>query len=165
MAFKGLYPGQPDTSYVHHPTSHRVVDSQLPLGDAAPQGASADVLQFLANVQTWYNQKHAALLVALKSAQDSYGNSLLDNTVVPYLTEVATCTHERQPLPAFIFGGKTLGMQHGSYLNFEANPRHHNDLWMTIAQAYLGGDPLGQLTAETFAKAGVAPIAGLWQAP
>jgi hypothetical protein len=54
---------------------------------------------------------------------------------------------------------------HGQYMNFENDPRHHNDLWMTVAQAYLGADPLSKLTAEKFDKAGVSPISGLWSAP
>ena len=124
-----------------------------------------DLLQFLGNIQTWYNTKHAAILNKLKAAKDSYGNSLLDHTVVPYVTEVAVTTHERQPLPGFIFGGKALGMTHGSYYNFEGALRSHNDLWMTVAQAYLGADPLTKLAAEKFSKKNVSPIAGVWKAP
>ena len=56
-------------------------------------------------------------------------------------------------------------MQHGSYLNFEANVRCHNDLWATLAQAFLGSDPLDKLASDTFFKTDVSPIEGLWQAP
>lgn len=165
VAFNGLYPGQPDVSYMHHPTSHVVTDGRLPLADTAPSGQAGDILQFLGNVQTWYNARHAELLLMLKNTQDGFGNSLLDHTVVPYVTEIACCTHQRQPLPALIFGGRALGMQHGSLLDFAAQPRCHNDLWVTVAQAYLGSDPLAKLADETFHKDGVEPIEGLWQAP
>jgi hypothetical protein len=165
VSFKGQYPGRPDVSYMHHPMSQLITNGQLPLGNAAPGGEPGDILQFLGNVQTWYNTQHAELLLMLKNTKDSYGNSLLDHTVVPYLTEIAACTHERQPLPAFIFGGRALGMQHGSYLDFEASPRCHNDLWATVAQAYLGSDPLAKLASETFFKTDVKPIEGLWRAP
>jgi hypothetical protein len=163
VAFKGLYPGKEEESYFHHPNSHKVVTGAL--GDVPLTGTRGDDLQFLANVQTWYNAQHASLLAALKNTKDAFGNSLLDYTVVPYLTEIAACDHHREPLPAFIFGGKALGMQHGTYQNFEGNLRHHNDLWMTVAQAYLGADPLARLAAETFYKTDVAPLPGLWSPP
>ncbi len=164
VSFKGQYPGRDDAIYMHHPTSHLVTNSGHSLGTTSPGGTMGDLLQFLGNIQTWYNTKHAALLNKLKAAKDSYGNSLLDYTVVPYVTEVAETTHRRQPLPAFIFGGKALGMTHGSYYNFESNLRSHNDLWMTVAQAYLGADPVTALNAEKFEKKGVAPVAGTWKA-
>lgn len=165
VSFKGQYPGRPDAIYMHHPTSHLISDGRLPRGSSSPGGTMGDLLQFLANVQTWYNTKHAALLKKLKDTKDAHGNGLLDYTVVPYVTEVAVTTHERQPLPAFLFGGKALGMQHGQYFDFEANPRSHNDLWMTAAQAYLGEDPVTALKGEKFEKQGVAPVAGTWARP
>lgn len=163
VSFKGQYPNR-DAIYMHHPTSHLVTDGKLPVADSSPGGTMGDLLQFLANIQTWYNTKHAALLKKLKEAKDSHGNSLLDFTVVPYVTEVAVTTHERQPIPAFLFGGKALGMQHGKYFNFEGNLRSHNDLWMTAAQAYLGADPVTALTNEKFEKKNVSPVPGTWQA-
>jgi len=163
VSFKGQYPGRPDAIYMHHPTSHLINGGAG--GSASPGGTQGDLLQFLANVQTWYNTKHAAVLKKLKDAKDSYGNSLLDHTVVPYVTEVGYTTHERQPLPAFLFGGKALGMTHGQYFDFTSGLRHHNDFWMTVAQAYLGADPLSKLSAETFDKSGVKPVQGVWAAP
>jgi hypothetical protein len=166
VSFKGQYPGRPDKIYMHHPTSHVIQDYGISLGNASPGGTAGEIMQFLANIQTWYNQKHADVLVALKNAKDSFGNSLLDHTVVPYVTEVSNNAHDpRRNIPGFIFGGKALGMQHGTYLNFEGNDRHHNDLWMTVAQAYLGADPVSKLSAEKFDKDGVKPIEGLWKAP
>ena len=101
----------------------------------------------------------------LKNTKDLNGNSLLDHTVVPYMTEVSNFAHgPRTQLPAFVVGGKALGMQHGQFFDFEGNNRHQNDLWLSIAQAYLGADALSKLSAETFAREGVQPIAGLWQA-
>jgi hypothetical protein len=72
-------------------------------------------------------------------------------------------------------------MQHGQFLDFDPTGtggnagRHHNDLWMTIAQAYLNTtDPLTALDdsaqalglpAPAFARNGVSPIDGLWAPP
>jgi len=166
VAFKGMFPGRPDESLYHYPLALRIADSSLALGDSLPDTQDGDILRCLANIETWYNQQHASLLAQLKSTQDFYGNSLLDHTVVPFLTEVSNCTRfPRSLLPGFVFGGKALGMQHGRFLDFESSPRHQNDLWLTIAQAYLGSDALNQLIGETFDKFGVQPIAGLWQSP
>ena len=41
-----------------------------------------------------------------KTLVDGFGNSLLDYTVVPYVTEVRATGHERSQMPAMIIGGK-----------------------------------------------------------
>jgi hypothetical protein len=129
------------------------------------------VFEFLARAQTWYNQKTADILVAFKNATDSYGNKLLDNTIVSYTTEVAQAAHEpRRDIPGMIFGGKALGMQGGQYFFYPTNGnRSHNDLWMTIAQAYFKTtDPLAAIRAletPTFVTQNVSPIPGTWVAP
>jgi hypothetical protein len=47
--------------------------------------------------------------------------------------------------------------------SFQGNLRHHNDLWLSIAQAYFkSSDPLPALAQEIFHKQNVAPIPGLW---
>ena len=75
----------------------------------------------------------------------------------------------RSPLPTLLFGGRALGMQGGQYLNFEKGLRPHNDVWLSVAQAYMPDAPdvLAALAGETFAKNTTAqkPIAGLWQRP
>ncbi len=117
--------------------------------------------KFMANVQTWYNEKTAAIINMFKNATDANGNSLLDYTVIPYVTEVAETTHPRWDMPAMIFGGKALGMQHGTFQNL--NNRSYNAFWTTIAQAYLKtNDPLAALSDEVFVKDGASPISGLW---
>ena len=80
-------------------------------------GLHQDVVNFLANVQTWYNQKMADILIDWKATTDVYGGNLLANTIIPYVTEVAETTHSWNPLPAFIFGGSALGMKGGQFLN------------------------------------------------
>ena len=167
VAFKGLFPDEPDACYRHHPTSHKVL-TRL---DPPPPISTTDgkVIQFLANVHTWFNQKTADLLKTFKETQDVFGNTLLDHTIVPFLTDTAENTHYRSPLPSLIFGGRALGMQGGQYLNFEKAQRPHNDVWLSIAQAYMPDAPdvLAALAAETFAKSALAqkPIPGLWQRP
>src|SRR5262245_7088708 len=110
----------------------------------------------------------AAVLTTFKNQTDPLdlgGGSLLDRTLIPFVTEVPHCGHGLEPFPAFVFGGRALGMQSGQFRSLEASPRPHNDLWVTVAQALLGADPLSALSAEAFVKDGVAPIPGLWVRP
>jgi hypothetical protein len=167
VSFKGLYPGEPNTIYMHHPLSHRNNGKPRsetfdgPSSDPAVQG----VTEFLANAHAWYNEKTAEVINMFKNAEDAFGNSLLDYTVIPHVTEVAEQGHSRSPKAAFIFGGRALGMQLGKYLNFESQPRAHVDLWASIAQAYLRtSDPMSRLGHLSF---GTTPrvIDGLWVPP
>jgi hypothetical protein len=168
VSWKGLYPGNPNGIFMHHPTSHQITNSNWSLQSSS--GASAqqtEILNFLANVQTWYNQKMADLLVEWKNTTDVFGGNLLANTIIPYVTEVAEPSHSKSQLPALIFGGSGLGMKGGQ---FQGVSRPHNDLWLTIAQAYFKStNPLASLpamnpdgTKNTFVRTNVAPIPGLW---
>jgi hypothetical protein len=167
VSFKGLFPNNPNAIYMHHPTSHIITNPAETGGSLPAAGLHQDVVNFLAAVQTWYNQKMADILTEWKTTTDVYGGNLLANTIIPYVTEVGETTHSWNPLPAFIFGGSALGMKGGQYLN-GAWPM--NDFWLTIAQAYFKNtNPLNNLPAtypdglrNTFVRTGVAPIAGLW---
>lgn len=170
VSFKGQFPNNPGAIYMHHPTSHIVTSSSETLGSLPAAGLHQDVVNFLANIQTWYNQNLADVLLDWRATTDVYGGNLLANTIIPYVTEVAECTHTWSPLPAFIFGGSALGMKGGQYLN-GAWPM--NSFWLTIAQAFFkSARPLDSLpamnadgTRNTFVRTGAAPIAGLWAPP
>lgn len=170
VSFKGMWPSDPNRIAMHHPVSH----AGAFLGnasDADPSGLAAgdrDRYDFLANVQTWYNQRLADFLVKLKQADDGYGGKLLDTMVVPYVTEVAQSNHTRGPKPAFLFGGTKLGLQHGTFQRFDERPQA--DLFLTCAQALLQtDDPKGGLGDERFNQSGNSPnasaIEGLWAPP
>jgi hypothetical protein len=169
VSFKGRYPAEPERSFMHHPMSHRI-GSQSFFNGTPQTGTSPDasLYQFLVSINTWYNEKTADILQSFKAAKDGWGNSILDHTVVPYLTEVGDPSHARGPKASLIFGGKSLGMKGGQFLNFENNRRPQVDVWLTVAQALLqNGDPLAVLPAETerFDRTGAAPIEGLWEPP
>jgi hypothetical protein len=168
VSFKGMWPSDPNRIAMHHPVSH----AGAFLGSASeadPSGLAAedrDRYDFLANVQIWYNQRLADFLVKLKDADDGFGGKLLDTTVVPYITEVAQSNHSRRPKPAFLFGGGKLGLQHGSFHQFDERPQV--DLFLSCAQALLQtDDPKGGLEAERFNQFNptASAIAGLWAPP
>jgi hypothetical protein len=142
IAFKGIHPANPNGIYTHHPVSHQVGDSEI--FETDPTKRSANV-QFLGNVEIWYNTRMSELVNLLKSTKDIYGNALLDNTVVPYLSEVSRATHARDNLPISIFGGKNLGFKGGQFLAFPNRP--FTDVWLSILEAF--GLPASMLTGAT----------------
>jgi hypothetical protein len=78
------------------------------------------------------------------------------------ITEVAEASHTREGHAAIVFGGGRLGMQGGQYRSVSGI---HNQLWVTVAQAFLGADAVSKLASEVYVKTGANPIAGLWVAP
>lgn len=166
VSFKGQYPGEANSIYMHHPLSHKV--NGVNTFDSMPGGSSGEIAQFLANINAWYNARTAMVVNMFKKAIDPLGDgtsTMLDRTVIPYITEVAQQNHQRDPKASFIFGGKALGMQLGKYVNFEGQSRPQVDLWATVAQAFFqSNNPMSALSDLKF---GSAPkvIDGLWAKP
>jgi hypothetical protein len=120
-----MHPEEKNTILMHHPVSHRInTPTQI--------NANNPDAEFLVNVEIWYNTQLAEFLNTLKvkDIQDPAGGTLLDNTVVPHVTEVCQTTHERNPMPLLIFGGKNLGFKGGQFLKFPGRP--YNDYWLTL---------------------------------
>lgn len=165
VSFKGLWPSDPNKSFMHHPVSHMSPFLGGAASQPPPQGGQPrDIYEFLCNVQTWYNTRMASMLQSFKSATDAFGNSLLDYTVIPYVTEVAESNHSRSPKAAFLFGGTKLGLRHGTFHNFMPT-RPQVDLYLTCAQALMQtADPVSALASEAFVSSNreCAPIEGLW---
>jgi hypothetical protein len=145
-----LYPGTTQP-YQHNPTSYKVVTSDT-IGSATLT-ALPSAAQFLFNVHSWYFARHAENFAIWKNTVDGCGNSLLDFTCVPFLTEVMACGGERSNLPAMLIGGKRLGFLHDRYV---AGKITINELWGTIAQAFGYAS-----TTAPFA----APVSGFWTNP
>ncbi|HEX2876378.1 MAG TPA: DUF1552 domain-containing protein [Polyangiaceae bacterium] len=170
VSFKGLRPDEPNKIYMHHPMSHKIGGGRGLYFDGPPTDAFQVALnEFMINVHRWYNDKTADIVNMFKNAQDAFGGNMLDHTVMPFFTEVAMATHERNPKAAMYFGGKALGMQHGKYVNFENDngngTRPHVDFWATVAQAYFRStDPAAYLGGLDFASA-PKPIDGFWTKP
>jgi hypothetical protein len=155
IAFKGIYPGEPDSIYMHHPLSHRISTNDT----LATSGRRPEV-EFMTSVAEWYNERFARIVADFKATPDVFGNNLLETTVIPYVTEVAACGHEYYPLPVILFGGSKLGLQGGQYQFLERRP--HNDMWLSVAQAL--GLSVDQLKQERFMQdnsSSTGPIAGL----
>jgi Protein of unknown function (DUF1552) len=167
VAFEGMLPSDPSGAYQHSSTLMRAVDQRF--WTSAPpteDDVNADVYEFGCNVQTWFNQQTAQALALFKNSQDAFGGSLLDHTVVPYITEQAEPADTREPMPALIVGGRKLGMLGGQFVNM-APSVPLNSMWLSVAQAFFPDeDPAQVLADEVFMEPGdAAPIEGLWQRP
>lgn len=154
VGFRGLYPGSTTTVYQHHPQSHRIGTAETVASSSLTSlNASA---QFLFAVQLWFFKQMADNIKEWKTAKDGLGNSLLDYTVVPYVTEVASTGHERSRMPAMIIGGKSLGFVHNRYV---AGSFTCNQFWGLI------GPAVGHTsTAAPFAAPG-GTLSPLWVRP
>jgi hypothetical protein len=150
VGFKGLYPGN-QLVYQHHPLSHDTGTANTTRGSVPDDLAAAD--RFLYNVQLWYFSRHAETLATWKSTLDGCGNSLLDFTVIPYVTEVRATGHERNQMAAMLIGGKRLGFTHNLY---RTEAMTINAFWGTIGQAFGYTSPAAPFSA---------PVSGLWTKP
>jgi hypothetical protein len=163
VSFKGLDPNSPNTIWMHHPLSHKVADASFYNGSRP--SSNAYIWDAMVNANRWYFQKTADLINEWRlqvDPLDPAGGSLLDRTVIPFVTEVAEAAHTRNGHAALIFGGQKLGMQGGQYKSVSGI---HNQLWVTVAQAFLGADAQSKLSSEVYVKTGANPISGLWAAP
>lgn len=143
VSFGELWPPDPAIFKVHHTTSH--------------DPGSADQAEFLTRVEEFYARRAANFLQELAATQEpTGGGSLLDNTLVPYVTEVAHRDHSWDRMPWLLFGG--LGLIGGRrWESTGARWRSSNDLWMAIAERFgMQGFTLGDSDQHT------TPIAGLF---
>jgi hypothetical protein len=160
VALRGLDPNAPDVIYRYRGLGMRGSSSSF-WTNPRPT-TDAYIWDGVVNAHVWYSRRMADILAEFKGATDAFGGNLLDHTVIPYVTEIANPSLARSPIPALVFGGRALGMQGGQ---FQSVTGLHNNLWATVAQAYLGSNPLPLLSDEVFVKNDVAPIPGLWAVP
>ena len=103
---------------------------------------------WLSQIDQFYSAATAAVLQEFATTPDIDGNTLLDNTIVVYVTEVARAfDSNQQNMPVLVFGGKNTGVKGGTYLKIKDGPlpaqtggtgnRPFNDLWLALA-AVLG---------------------------
>ena len=119
VSFQGMYPGQPTSIKMHHPLSHDFNDPMAP--------------EFLTNVDTWYSTKTSELLKSLLDTPDVAGGNILDNTFVPYITEVARADHSWRDAPFVVFGGPGVGLVGNRFKKYSPR-RPVNDMWLAAAK-------------------------------
>lgn len=123
VSFGDLWPPDPSLYKVHHTTSH--------------DPDTRDTLEFLTRVEEFYARHVANFLQQLADTDDVAGGKLFDNTLVPYITEVGTRTHNWDNMPWVLFGGEGTGLRGGQVWNNRGRGlRSTNDLWMACAAAF-----------------------------
>jgi hypothetical protein len=119
-------------------------------------------------IDRFYAQQSSLAIQNLAAATDIDGNSLLDNTIVVYVTELSRrWDHDQRNVPLLVFGGKNTGVKGGTFLKVTDGPlpsltgttgnRPFNDFWLALASAL--GLELSTLGA---AKQFTGPLAGVF---
>ncbi|HEY0712183.1 MAG TPA: DUF1552 domain-containing protein [Polyangia bacterium] len=119
LRFANIVQGFPSTSG-HHDISHLTGNA------VADQLSTAD---------RFYCERLAEFLTEMKNTSDGPGSTLLDNTLVVFLSEVSLgAGHTINKMPVVYFGGKNLGFIGGRQINFAG--RYMNDIWAATAKAF-----------------------------
>ena len=127
VQFEGLYDGMGLVQ--HHSLSHQNLDED-------------EVAKNMAAIDRWYAERTAEFLTTLRDTPDIDGvSSMLDNTLVLYLSEVARGNHTFDNMPLVLFGGPGVGLVGDRIVEYPG--RSTNDLWLTIGENF--GVDLGQL--------------------
>jgi hypothetical protein len=112
----------------HHPPSHTT---------------DSGTANWLNQINAFYSGATATALQEFVNQPDVDGGTLIDNTIIVYLTEVARAwDHNQQNMPLIVFGGKNTGLKGGTFLKVTGGPlpqqtggsgnRPFNDLWVTL---------------------------------
>jgi hypothetical protein len=152
-----MLPAGGAASSPHHPPSHTT---------------AVATMGWLAQIDTWYAVQNSTFIQGLDMAKDLDGNSVLDNTVVVYLSEIARAyDHDQKNTPVLVFGGKNTKIKGGQYIKVTDGPlpsvdgpttgnRPFNDLWLALAPIFGVNLPsLGTVTSTTTQYTG--PLPGL----
>jgi hypothetical protein len=116
-------------------------NSTVSLGDFLP-GYATGALHRIAHAYKvapltaatrWYCGLVAGYINELAAIKEADGSSLLDNTLVPFFSEVGQF-HEHNDIPVVLFGGKKLGLVGGRCLTYPG--RTPSDIWVDVARLY-----------------------------
>ena len=115
---------------------------------APSQTTAPATVAWLAQIEIFYAQQTAQFLQELAATIDVDGNSLLDNTVVVYVSEIGRAyDHDMRNVPFLVFGGKNTGIHGGRFLKVTGGPlatvdgaatgnRPTNDAWLALAPIF-----------------------------
>jgi hypothetical protein len=109
----------------------------------------------LAAATRFYCQTVATFVQELATLQELDGSSVLDNTVVVLMSEVAQY-HEFTNIPFVLLGGASLGLRGGRYLQY---PGHTpSDAWAAVAGAF--GVPMATFGDPAYSKGPLPELFG-----
>lgn len=125
---------QSDTTDLHNQVAHSV-EGDTPEADVA-RGRMAEL-------NRWYSTELASFLGRLDAVPEADG-SVLDNTLVVWMTDFGNDTHGGLNVPCILLGGAQGRLRMGRYLNYYGGGDAHdfrsfrpnNDLFVSILQAF-----------------------------
>jgi len=140
------------TSWVVFPSTFNgaTLSSALAAGPHYESTGSYDpaTLAWGAAIDRYYSDQTARAIQRFATATDIDGNTLLDNTVIPYLSEVCRrWDHNQQNMPFVVFGGRNTRLNGGTFLRVTDGPwpqqggtgvgnRPYNDAWLALAPIF-----------------------------
>ena len=107
-----------------------------------------DVRDWMAKIDAWYARQTSEALQEFAAQPDADGNSLLDNTVAAYTSEMADpLNYDQTNVPFLVFGGKNTRIQGGKLIkatggSLPSTPdgtssnRPTNDVWLALAPIF-----------------------------
>ena len=117
-----------------------------------PRPAGTATAAWAAAIDRFYSDQTSQAIQELAAATDVDGNSLLDNTVVVYVSEIARgWDHNQMNVPFLVFGGKNTRIKGGTFLKITDGPlpvqtgltssggtgnRPVNDAWLALAPIF-----------------------------
>ena len=91
----------------------------------------------LVAIERWYADRTVEALQEFDRITMPDGSTLLDNTVVPYVTEVARgFDHDQVNAPFAVIGGGNLGIPGNRFYRADGPNRPTNDLWLALAPVF-----------------------------
>ena len=148
---------------MHHPLCHRIIDAAFFNGPRPAE--SAYIWDAMVNANLWYFQKTADIINEFRlqvDPQDPGGREPARSHGDPDDHRGGRGFAYPRRARRDHLRGRKLGMQGGQYQSVSGI---HNQLWVTVAQAFLGADAVSKLAGEAYVKSGANPISGLWVAP
>lgn len=122
----------------------------LSVDPATPDGMAT--LAWGAAIDRFYSEQTSQALQAFDAATDLDGNTLLDNTVVPYVSDESTrWDHSQVNMPLVVFGGKNTRIKGGTFLKVTGGSlpmqidlttingtgnRPFNDFWLALTPIF-----------------------------
>lgn len=149
-----LYPHAGQSGNWHSDIVHANWPDQLGAEDMPPY-STAVTGEFLRRAARWEMSQFAYLLSRLQSKEESNG-TLLDNTVVLYVNEFGSATHNHENMMYLVAGGGGGTLKQGQWLQYNGEP--HNRLLLSLLRAFDIND------VDTFGTAAYCsggPLSGL----
>lgn len=170
ITFTAPVPQCPDLGYPSNMTFHLYAHQSIDGMTSCGQSYNPVAAQAMTDLDAWHAGHVAYLLEQLDSVVEGSG-TLLDHTIVVWITELATPTHQHQNAYTLLAGGGNGFLKTGRYVRYPQNLANpiggypmtgpaHNRLLVTLLQAMGQPDNSFGLTQARGADGSVLDLTG-----